>query len=199
MSLDVVDNDSPVTVDVDGTEGLDVSGIGGAEVSLLDDLVQTVDAVVGVGEDVLVHLLDSVVVVFEGFLDFVGRVLLIFETPGAGVAGGAGGWARWAIGWRVTVSGSGWGRTIRSGDWGIWRWSRAVTVWWGSGCVGSRCIGSRCVRSWGVRCRCVGGDGDGVSVGWAAGSDNCHESRENLKMKKQSFDFDVYAEVTSFI
>ena len=61
----------------------------------LDNLVQSVDAVVGVGKDVLVHLLDSVVVVLESLLDLIGWVLLVFETPGAGVAGSAG---RWAIG-----------------------------------------------------------------------------------------------------
>jgi len=180
VSLDVVDHDSPVTVDVDGAEGLDVGGVGGAEISLLDDLVQTVDAVVGVGEDILVHLLDGVVVVFEGFLDLVGRVFLVFKTPGAGVADGTGRWARWAVGWgRVSVGGFVWGRTIWSWDWGIWRRSWAVPVWWRGGCVGGRCVRSRGVWSWGVRSRCV--REDGVSVGWAAGSDDCHESRENLK------------------
>jgi len=35
VGLDVVDDDLPVAVDVDGSQGLDVGSLGGAEVSLL--------------------------------------------------------------------------------------------------------------------------------------------------------------------
>lgn len=77
VSLDMVDDDLPIAVDVDGPQGLDIGGLGGAEVGLLDDLVQPVDAVVSVGQDVLVHLLDGVVVVFESLLDLIGGVLLV--------------------------------------------------------------------------------------------------------------------------
>ena len=147
VGLDMVDNDSPVPVDVDCTEGLDVGGVGGAEVGLLDDFIQTVNAVVGVGQDVLVHLLDSVVVVLEGLLDFIGWVFLVFKTPWAGVAGSAGGWA---VGWGwVSVGWLGlvwWGWPVRSRCRCI-RWgSGAVPVWWWG----------RCVWSWGVRSWAVG-------------------------------------------
>ena len=160
MGLDVVDDDLPVSVDVHGSQRLDVGSFGGAEVGLLDDLVQAVNAVVGVGQNVLVHLLHGVVVVFKGLLDLVGGVLLVLETPGSWVSGGT---CWWAVGRRVTIGGL---RVVR--DWAIWSWnrgvwrrSRAIAVWWRgrsirSRCIGSRCVRSRCIRSWGVGSRCVG-------------------------------------------
>jgi hypothetical protein len=152
----------------------------------LDNLVQSVDAVVGVGKDVLVHLLDSVVVVLESLLDLIGWVLLVFETPGAGVAGSAG---RWAIGGRVSIGGLGVMRKRSVGSWGVrWR-SGAVAIRWGSGCVWCRCVGSgsvrgRCIGSGRVGSRCIGNDRD--DVGWSTGKDSCRQSRENLKCGKRN-------------
>ena len=89
VGLDSVDDDPPLAVGVDGAQGLDVGGDGGAEVSLLDNLLQPVHAVLGVGEHVLVDGLDTLVVVLEGVLNLVGGVLGILETPGLGVIDGA--------------------------------------------------------------------------------------------------------------
>ena len=89
VGLDLVDHDPPLAVDVDGPLGLDVGGLGGAEVGLLHDLLQAGHAVVSVGQDVLVHLLDRVVVVLDSLLDLVGGVLLILKAPGLGVTLGA--------------------------------------------------------------------------------------------------------------
>ena len=89
VGLDSVDDDPPLAVGVDGAQGLDVGGDGGAEVSLLDNLLQPVHAVLGVGEHVLVNGLDTLVVVLEGVLNLVGGVLGVLETPGLGVIDGA--------------------------------------------------------------------------------------------------------------
>lgn len=183
VGLDVVDNDPPVTVDVDGSEGLDVCGVSGTEVRLLDDLVQAVDTVVGVGKDVLVHLLDGIVVVFEGLLDLIGGVLLILKTPWSGVSMGT---SRGAIHWRGTVCGLSsvcwwWGCSVWWGDGGVWWRGWAVAVWWGSGCVRRRSVGCGGVWGWGVRSGCVRWWGWKVCVGWSTGSYDCHKSRENHK------------------
>ena len=95
VSLDSVDHDPPLAVCVDGPSGLDVGGDGGTEVGLLDDLLQSVNTVVGVGEDVLVDGLDSLVVVLESVLNLVGWVLWVFQTPGLGVANGTLWWSVW--------------------------------------------------------------------------------------------------------
>ena len=89
VGLDSVNDDPPLAVGVDGAQGLDVGGDGGAEVSLLDNLLQPVHAVLGVGEHVLVNGLDTLVVVLEGVLNLVGGVLGVLETPGLGVIDGA--------------------------------------------------------------------------------------------------------------
>ena len=187
MGLDVVDDNPPVTVNVDGSEGLDVCGVGGAEVGLLDDLVQTVDAVVGVGKDVLVHLLDGIVVVFKGLLDLVGGVLLVLKTPWPGVTEGT---SRGAVHWRGTVCGLStvwwWGCSVWWGDGSVWWRGGAVAVWWGSRCVRRRSVGCGGVRGRGVRSRCIGWWGWKVAVGWSTGSNDCHKSRENLKESKNS-------------
>ena len=89
VSLDSVDDDPPLAVGVDGALGLDVRSDGGAEVSLLDNLLQPVHAVLSVGEHVLVDGLDALVVVLEGVLNLVGGVLGVLEAPGLGVIDGA--------------------------------------------------------------------------------------------------------------
>lgn len=81
VGLDVVDDDSPLAVGVDSTKRLDVGGDGGTEVGLLDNLLQPVHAVVGVGDDILVDGLHSVVVVRQGVFDLVGGVVSVFEAP----------------------------------------------------------------------------------------------------------------------
>jgi len=191
VGLDVVDDDPPLAVDVDGTKGLDVGSLGWAQVSLLDNVLQAGNGVVRVGQDVLVHLLDSVVVVFDGLLDLVGWVLNVLQAP----------WLRvvlralwWAILWLlVWVVGSG---MVGSGMVGSMVWGSVVwgSVVWGSMvCVGSRMVwlcvvwgrlwvvwGWLMVRSWlMVRCwlmvgcwgvwgwlRVVWSRGGGIAVGW---------------------------------
>ena len=110
VGLDLVDHDPPLAVDVDGPLGLDVGGLGGAEVGLLHDLLQAGHAVVSVGQDVLVHLLDRVVVVLDGLLDLVGGVFLVLKAPGLRVVNGA-------LWWLVVVGlgvGVGLGLVVRS-------------------------------------------------------------------------------------
>ena len=58
MGIDSVDNNSPLAVGVDSSPWLDVGSDGGAEVGLLDDLLQSVYAVVSVGEHILVDGLE---------------------------------------------------------------------------------------------------------------------------------------------
>jgi len=81
VCLDLVHDDPPLAGGVDGTKRLDVSGDGGAEVGLLDQLLQAVNRVVGVGQHILVEGLDSVVVILESGLDLVGGVLLVLQAP----------------------------------------------------------------------------------------------------------------------
>lgn len=100
MSFDVVHDDLPLAVHIDPSDGLYVGGVGGADVGLLeyalpvyialilsfwlfrethlDDFIESVDAVVGVGQHILVHLLHGVVVVLQGVLDLINRILLVF-------------------------------------------------------------------------------------------------------------------------
>ena len=104
MSLHVVHNNSPFAVDIDSSGGLDVGSGRGAQVGFLNDFLQTVDRVIGVGQDILVHLLDGVVVVFDGLLDFVSGVFGVLQTPGFGVVLGA----KWGsvVGFLMWVVGS---------------------------------------------------------------------------------------------
>jgi len=81
VSLDLVHNDPPFAVDVDGSLGLDVGGLRGAQVGLIIQLLQPVNRVDSVCHNILVQLLDRVVVVLDGLLDLVLGVLLIFDTP----------------------------------------------------------------------------------------------------------------------
>jgi len=55
VRLDAVDDNSPLVVGVNGTQGLDVGGDRWAEVGLLHKLFQPVNGIVGVGEHVLVQ------------------------------------------------------------------------------------------------------------------------------------------------
>ena len=85
VGLDAIDDDPPLAVDVDGSQGLDVFGFGGAQVSLLDDVLKTVDGVLGVGQDILVELLHGIVVILDGLLDLVGGVFGVLETISVGL------------------------------------------------------------------------------------------------------------------
>jgi hypothetical protein len=98
VGLDTVDDDSPLAMGVDGSPGLDVGGDRGAEVGLLDNLLQSVHAVVGVGQHVLVDGLDTLVVVLKGGLYLIGGVLRVLNAPGLGVADGALGFMIWLRG-----------------------------------------------------------------------------------------------------
>lgn len=89
VSLDVIDNNSPFAVDVDGSQRLDIASFAGAQVGFLDNFLQSVDRVIGIGQHILVHLLHAVVVVFDGLLDFVSGVFGILQTPSFGVSSGA--------------------------------------------------------------------------------------------------------------
>lgn len=89
VSLHTVDNNPPLAVSVDGSLRLDVGSDGGTEVSLLDDLLQSLDAVLGIGQHVLVDGLDTLVVVLESMLDLIGRIFSILQTPSLGVTNGA--------------------------------------------------------------------------------------------------------------
>jgi len=112
VSLDSVDDNPPLSVGVDGSPGLDVGGDGGAEVGLLHDLLQPGHAVVGVGEDVLVDGLHSLVVVLQGVLDLVGRVFRILQAPSLWVADGTLWWSvrLWGVFWLMVGGGVGnWG------------------------------------------------------------------------------------------
>lgn len=143
VGLDAVDDDAPFSVDVHGSERLDVSGFAGAEISFLDDFLQTIHGILGVGQDVLVQLLDGVIVVFEGGLNVIGGVFLILQTPRLRVIYGA--FRSFIVGLFMRV-GSG---VMRSG---VMR----------CGVMRSGVVGSRVIRSGGIRCggiRCGGIDG----------------------------------------
>ncbi len=80
VSLDVVDDDAPLAVHVDGAQWLDVLGLGGAQVGLLHDILQAVNGVLGVGEHILVQLLHGVIIVLDGLLNLVGGVLGVLQA-----------------------------------------------------------------------------------------------------------------------
>ena len=163
VGLDVVDHDAPLAVDVDGAPRLDVLGLGGAEVGLLCDVPQAVHRVLSVGQHVLVQLLHGVVVVLDGLLDLVGRVLGVLEavrlrvavgTLGLGVVGVVGGVL--SVGGGGGVVGVG---VVRGGMVGV----RVVRGWVGGGSMvrgrvdgGGGVGGGRRVAIWGGR---VGGGG----------------------------------------
>ena len=140
VGLDSVDDDSQLAVGNDGYPG-HVGSDGGAEVGLLDDLLQSVHAVVSVGQHVLIDGLDSLVVILKSSLNLIGGVLRVLDTPGLGVANGALGlmvWLGGVVRLRLMI-GSGvvdrfmiWGG-VMDGDWLM------VGSWCGGvgGCVDS--------------------------------------------------------------
>jgi len=182
VGLDVVDDNPPLAVDVDGAQGLDVGSLGGAQVSLLHDVLQASHGVVGVGQNVLVHLLDSVVVVLDGLLDLVGGVLLVLKAPGLGVVLGALGWTVmgllvgvvggsvvWSMVWGSMVhNGVVWGGVVRSWVvwlWVVWGWLRVIWGWLRVVWSRLRVVWSRLRMVWGWL-RMVWSWGGGVAVGW---------------------------------
>jgi len=107
VGLHSVHDHPPLAVCVDRPEGHDVSSFGWTEVSLLHDLLQSVHAVLSVGQHILVDCLDALVVVLKGMLNLVGGVLGILETPGLGVVNGTDGGLVCIMVW-------GWSRVVRS-------------------------------------------------------------------------------------
>ena len=89
VGLHAVDDDSPLPGGVDGSPGLDVGGDGGTEVGLLHNLLQSLHAVLGVGQDVLVDGLNSLVMVLESVLDLVGGIFRVLQAPSLGVSNAA--------------------------------------------------------------------------------------------------------------
>ena len=89
VSLHSVDDNPPLSVSVDGSPGLDVGGDGGAEVGLLHDLLQSLHAVLSVGEHILVDGLDTLVVVLESVLNLVCGIFRILQAPSLGVSNAA--------------------------------------------------------------------------------------------------------------
>lgn len=91
VGLHPVHNHPPLAICVDCSEGHDVGSLRGTKVSLLNDLLQSVHAVLSVGQHILVDCLDALVVVLKGMLNLVGGVLRILQTPGLGVVNGTDG------------------------------------------------------------------------------------------------------------
>ena len=129
MSLDMVDNDPPLAMNVDGTERLNIGCFGWAEVGLFDNVLQPSHRVVSVGQDILVHLLDRVIVVFDGLFDLIGWVFGVFKAPWLGVSLAALWWAivgfmvrSWVVGSRVVRKRVVWSRVVRSRvvGWSVW-------------------------------------------------------------------------------
>ena len=147
MSLDVVNNNSPFSVGIDSSQWLDIGSFRWAQVGFLNNFLQSIDRVISVGQNVFVHLLNRVVVVFDGLLDFIGGVFGIFEAPGFWVVYGT-------LWWRGIMSGCGMVRGSMVGSGVVWGGSMVDSV------VGGRVSG--------VRCRCVGimvgGRGRGVRI-----------------------------------
>lgn len=149
MSFNVVNNNSPFSVGIDGSQWLDVGGFRWAQVGFLNNFLQSIDRVIGVGQNVFVHLLNGVIVVFDGLLDFVGGVFGIFKTPSFWVVYGT-------LWWRGIMNGCGMvrGSMVRSG------------VVWGGSMVDRSMVDSVVGGGVsGVRCRCVG-----IMVGGRGGS-----------------------------
>jgi len=113
VGLHSVDDDPPFPGGVDGPPGLDVGGDGGTEISLLDNIQQSLHAVLSVGQDVLVDGLDSLVVVLESVLDLVGGIFSILQAPSLGVSNAALGWFV-VVGLRVGV-----GRGLMVRGWSV--------------------------------------------------------------------------------
>ena len=114
VRLDVVDNDSPLALDVDGAQRLDVGSGAWAQVGLLFQFLQKVHRVLGIGDNVLVEAQHGIVVLVESVDHIVGRVVGIFETPGLGGVLGAFrdfglvflGIRSFVVGWWMTIGSS---------------------------------------------------------------------------------------------
>ena len=167
VGLDVVNDDSPFSVDVDGSQRLDVGSLGGAQVGFLDNFLQSVDRVISIGQDIFVHLLHGIVVVFDGLLDLVGGVFRILQTPGFGVVLGT---HRFVVRLRsmmrsmvrsgvVGKRGVMGGGVVGSIGSGMMNWSIGIVV--GSGGIGVGMVGSRAVGHW---CVAIRGGGGSVSM-----------------------------------
>ena len=86
MGLDSIDNNSPLSMGVDCSSWLDVSCDRWAEIGLLSNLLQSLNAVVSVGKHVLVDGLDSLIVVLESMFNLICWVLRILNAPGLWVS-----------------------------------------------------------------------------------------------------------------
>ena len=164
MGFYVVNYNAPLAMDINGSQRLDVGSFRGTQVGFLDDFLQTVDGVIGVGQHVFVHLLDGIVVIFDGFLNFVSGIFGIFQAPRFGVVYGTGwgtSWVFWVIrSWvgmmRGRVVGDGMvngGIRCRFGvirSWGVW--GGRISVCGRGGCVpvwgGSRVVGGWMMGNW---------------------------------------------------
>lgn len=58
MCLDSIYDDSPFTSSVDSTEGLNISGFGWAEIGFFYNILQAGYRVIGISQNILVHLLN---------------------------------------------------------------------------------------------------------------------------------------------
>jgi len=58
MGLDSVDNDSPFAMYINSTKRLNVSSFRWAKISFFNNILQSGDRVVGVSQNILVHLLN---------------------------------------------------------------------------------------------------------------------------------------------
>jgi len=166
VGLHSIHHHPPLAVSVDCPQRHDVGCDRGAEVGLLHNLLQSVHAVLSVGQHVLVHGLDSFIVVLEGMFYLIGGVLSVLKAPGLGVVNRT----CWGliVGLRLVVGGwlmVGWGRGIgRSrgigGGRGIGRGrsiGRGMTICWGWGIgrgwmdnsMGNLCV-SYSMSNWGM-------------------------------------------------
>lgn len=89
VGLDVVDDGTPLAVNVDGTKGTHVIGGTRAQVNLVVQLVQSVDRVFRVRQFVLVESDDGLVVLVQGLLHFVLGIFVVFQAPRLGRVFGA--------------------------------------------------------------------------------------------------------------
>jgi len=58
MGFDVVDDEPPFSINVNGGNGLNISGFRWAQVGFFNNFLQSVDRVIGIGQNILVHLLN---------------------------------------------------------------------------------------------------------------------------------------------
>merc|ERR1712128_49719 len=142
VGLHSIHHHPPLAVSVDCPQRHDVGCDRGAEVGLLHNLLQSVHAVLSVGQHVLVHGLDSFIVVLEGMFYLIGGVLSVLKAPGLGVVNRA----CWGliVGLRLVVGGwlmVGWGMGICWG-WGIGRG-------WMDNSMGNLCV-SYSMSYWGM-------------------------------------------------